>query len=94
MGIRLHVLLHPKQILRWTMLSPVSTDVPKGHLPVYVGENENMKKRYIVPVSYLNKPTFQSMLRKAEEEFGYDHPMGKLTIPCNEETFINLTSQF
>ncbi|CAI0380815.1 unnamed protein product [Linum tenue] len=28
----------------------------------------------------------------AEEEFGFDHPMGGLTIPCREETFISVTS--
>ncbi|KAF2563422.1 hypothetical protein F2Q70_00014461 [Brassica cretica] len=30
---------------------------------------------------------------KSEEEFGFDHPMGGLTIPCPDDTFINVTSQ-
>ncbi|CAN0902453.1 Auxin-responsive protein SAUR20 [Linum grandiflorum] len=30
----------------------------------------------------------------AEEEFGFDHPMGGLTIPCSEETFVSITSSF
>jgi|UniRef100_B9HRC8 SAUR family protein len=30
--------------------------------------------------SYLNQPTFQDLLVQAEEEFGYVHPMGGLTI--------------
>ncbi|KAK6143406.1 hypothetical protein DH2020_023754 [Rehmannia glutinosa] len=55
-------------------------DVPKGHFAVYVGEN---RSRYIVPISFLSHPEFQCLLRRAEEEFGFDHEMG-LTIPCEE----------
>ncbi|KAK9155583.1 hypothetical protein Sjap_003063 [Stephania japonica] len=67
------------------------SSVPKGHLAVYIGEIE--KKRFVVPVSYLNHPSFQELLSSAEEEFGFSHPMGGLTIPCKESTFINLTSR-
>ncbi|XP_031092937.1 auxin-responsive protein SAUR50-like [Ipomoea triloba] len=63
-------------------------DVPKGHFVVYVGEN---RSRYIVPISFLTRPEFQSLLRRAEEEFGFDHDMG-LTIPCDEDFFESLTS--
>ncbi|KAK7409783.1 hypothetical protein VNO78_00096 [Psophocarpus tetragonolobus] len=63
-------------------------DVPKGHFAVYVGEN---RTRYIVPISFLTHPEFQSLLRQAEEEFGFDHDMG-LTIPCQEVVFRSLTS--
>ncbi|KAI3447969.1 hypothetical protein Pfo_004634 [Paulownia fortunei] len=65
------------------------TDVPKGHLAVYVGEIE--KKRFIIPVSYLNHPSFQDLLCQAEEEFGFHHPMGGITIPCSEDLFNDLT---
>ncbi|GLT70772.1 hypothetical protein SLA2020_428320 [Shorea laevis] len=58
---------------------------------IYVGESE--KKRFVVPVSFLNQPSFQQLLGKAEEEFGFDHPMGGLTIPCSEDIFIDLTSR-
>ncbi|XP_020877808.1 auxin-responsive protein SAUR24-like [Arabidopsis lyrata subsp. lyrata] len=66
---------------------------PKGFLAVYVGENLVQKKRYLVPISYLNQSSFQALLSKSEEEFGFDHPMGGLTIPCPEDTFINVTSR-
>jgi len=49
-------------------------------------------KRFMIPISYLNKPSFQDLLSKVEEEFGYDHPMGGLTIPCSEEIFHRITS--
>nr|AMQ09564.1 small auxin up regulated protein [Boehmeria nivea] len=66
--------------------------VPKGYFAVYVGEDR--EKRYVVPMSYLNEPAFQELLSMAEEEYGYEHPMGGLTIPCREDMFIDLISQF
>nr|GMC78299.1 auxin-responsive protein SAUR50-like [Ipomoea batatas] len=63
-------------------------DVPKGHFAVYVGEN---RSRYIVPISFLDHPQFQCLLRRAEEEFGFHHQMG-ITIPCDEMAFRSLTA--
>nr|DAD47018.1 TPA_asm: hypothetical protein HUJ06_016955 [Nelumbo nucifera] len=95
MGFRFPGLLHTKEILRHSLsggrnqsLWSTTANVPKGHLAVYVGEAE--KRRFVIPVSYLNHPSFQELLRQAEEEFGFDHPMGGLTIPCKEDTFIHL----
>ncbi|XP_051145309.1 protein SMALL AUXIN UP-REGULATED RNA 16-like [Andrographis paniculata] len=64
-------------------------DVPKGHFAVYVGEN---RTRYIVPISVLSVPEFQWLLRQAEEEYGFHHETGRLTIPCEETVFETLTS--
>ncbi|MED6136592.1 hypothetical protein PIB30_057476 [Stylosanthes scabra] len=64
-------------------------EVSKGYLAVYVGEK---MKRFIIPISYLNQPSFQDLLSKAEEEFGYAPPMGGLTIPCTEDLFCNIIS--
>ncbi|KAJ9704300.1 hypothetical protein PVL29_002728 [Vitis rotundifolia] len=89
MAIRFQRIIPAKQILRRILPSPESTSVPKGYVPVYVGETQ--KKRFVIPISYLKHPSFQSLLRQAEEEFGFDHPLGGLTIPCREEAFINLT---
>lgn len=98
MGIRLPFLvLQAKQIFKSTSTpqfhsgSKQSNNVPKGHIAVYVGELQ--KKRFVVPISYLNHPTFLDLLNRVEEEFGYNHPMGGLTIPCKEDAFINITSQ-
>ncbi|KAM3291834.1 hypothetical protein P3S67_020123 [Capsicum chacoense] len=71
--------------------SSTSLDVPKGHFAVYVGEKQ---KRFVIPISYLNQPSFQDLLSQAEEEFGFNHPMGGVTIPCSEDIFIGITSQF
>ncbi|KAJ0433791.1 putative small auxin-up RNA [Helianthus annuus] len=66
------------------------SDVPKGHLVVYVGENQ--KRRFVIPMSLLEQPMFQDLLRQSEEEFGFDHPMGGLTISCQEDAFFQLTA--
>ncbi|QHO00768.1 hypothetical protein S83_042649 [Arachis hypogaea] len=66
------------------------TNVPKGYLAVYVGDK---MRRFVIPVCYLNQSSFQELLNQAEEEFGYDHPTGGLTIPCSEDEFLSLTSQ-
>ncbi|KAG5007920.1 hypothetical protein JHK82_025849 [Glycine max] len=70
-------------------VSSKTVDVPKGYLAAYVGDK---MKRFVIPVSYLNQPSFQELLSQAEEEFGYDHPMGGLTIPCSEDVFQHITS--
>nr|XP_043607122.1 auxin-responsive protein SAUR21-like [Erigeron canadensis] len=82
------IVANAKQLIK---LNNKNQDVPKGYLAVYVGEVQ--RKRFVVPLSYLDQPLFQDMLRRSEEEFGFNHPMGGLTIPCREEAFIHLTSQ-
>lgn len=94
MAIRQSAVANAKQALWRSLLigregAPPRT--PKGHLVAYVGEAE--KKRYVVPITYLNQPLFRDLLSRVEEEFGYDHPMGGLTIPCSEDAFVDLISQ-
>ena len=83
MGFRL------PSIRRATQAASKGGVVPKGYLAVYVGEK---MKRFIIPIAHLNQPSFQNLLIKAEEEFGYDHPMGGLTIPCREDVFLDIIS--
>ena len=89
MGFRFPGVVHTKQLIQKSFFN--TKDVPKGFLAVYVREKRKMK-RFVIPVSYLNQPSFQDLLSQSEEEFGFDHPMGGLTIPCTEDTFINLIS--
>ncbi|XP_062082800.1 auxin-induced protein 15A-like [Humulus lupulus] len=88
MGFRFPGVVQAKQLIQRSFSS--AKDVPKGYLAVYVGENK--MTRFVIPISYLNHPSFQELLCQAEEEFGFDHPMGALTIPCSEDAFINLVS--
>ncbi|XP_002312991.2 auxin-responsive protein SAUR15 [Populus trichocarpa] len=88
MGIRL---FNAKQVVRRILLSgEESSNVPKGHFVVYVGETQ---KRCVVPISYLKNPSFQKLLRHVEEEYGFNHPMGGLTIPCSEQLSASAASQ-
>ncbi|CAI9299392.1 unnamed protein product [Lactuca saligna] len=93
MGIRMPRIIQAKQILQRSLSIATrksTMDLPKGYFAVYVGEQE--KKRFVIPVSLLRQPSFQDLLHQAEDEFGYDHPMGGLTIPCSEHTFFDLTN--
>ncbi|KHN11768.1 Auxin-induced protein 10A5 [Glycine soja] len=73
-----------------TQAASKRVEVPKGYLAVYVGDK---MRRFMIPVSYLNQPSFQELLNQAEEEFGYDHSTGGLTILCEEDEFLNVTSR-
>ncbi|BAF22782.1 auxin-induced protein 15A [Oryza sativa Japonica Group] len=60
-----------------------AADVPRGHFAVYVGER---RKRFVIPTAYLKHPSFVLLLKRVEEEFGFDcHRCGGLTIPCATE---------
>ncbi|KAL5856025.1 hypothetical protein ACOSQ3_005860 [Xanthoceras sorbifolium] len=95
MGFRLPRIVQAKKLLRQSSFnasqSSTTATVPKGHLAVYVGESQ--RKRFLIPVSFLNHTSFQDLLSQAEEEFGFDHPMGGLTIPCTEYIFVDLISR-
>ncbi|KAJ4716703.1 Auxin-responsive protein [Melia azedarach] len=93
MGLRIQsVILNAKKILKKQHVHCTNQpDVPKGHIPVYVGLIE--RKKFVVPISYLNHHLFGDLLKRAEEEFGFDQPTGGLTIPCKEGTFIEVTSR-
>ncbi|PRQ18838.1 putative small auxin-up RNA [Rosa chinensis] len=90
MGFRLPGISNTKRSLTPFQTVSKTSDIPKGYFVVYVGENQ--KKRFVVPILYLNQPLFQDLLSQAKEEFGYHHPMGGITIPCSEDTFLDLTS--
>ncbi|PWA81190.1 hypothetical protein CTI12_AA189550 [Artemisia annua] len=93
MAILMPRIIQAKKILKRSFSNGSSTEflaIPKGFFAVYVGEEE--KTRFVVPVSLLSQPAFQELLQQAEEEFGYNHPMGGLTIPCSEDVFTDLAS--
>ncbi|KAF8400179.1 hypothetical protein HHK36_013475 [Tetracentron sinense] len=52
--------------------------IPSGSLAVYVGPE---RRRFVIPTRYLNLPIFVSLLKKAEEEFGFQSD-GGLVLPC------------
>ncbi|KAK2392913.1 auxin-responsive protein SAUR21 [Trifolium repens] len=66
MGIRLpFMVLHANKIFKSSsqhLHSRNHSNVPKGHVAVYVGESQ--KKRFVVPISYLNHPSFLDLLNR------------------------------
>lgn len=77
-------------------LEDIPRDVPKGHVAVYVGEGEGEgegegRARYVVHISVLGHPLFQSLLDQAAEVFEFS-PTAKLRIPCSEAVFLSILS--
>ncbi|XVF00958.1 hypothetical protein REPUB_Repub04eG0047100 [Reevesia pubescens] len=75
MGIRL---VRAKQKLQRILLVRIGNalateNVPKSDIAVYVGEGK--RKRFVIPISCLNHPLFQDLSKRAEEDFGFNHPM-------------------
>ncbi|ESQ27576.1 hypothetical protein EUTSA_v10019286mg [Eutrema salsugineum] len=62
----------------------VPSDVPSGHVAVYVGSN---CRRFVVRATYLNHPVLRNLLVQAEEEFGFVN-QGPLVFPCEESVFV------
>ena len=58
-------------------------DVRGGYLAVYAGKEEELLERFVIPVAYLDHPLFLKLLHNAEEEFGFNYPNARLTLPCD-----------
>lgn len=70
--------------------SSSSSRTPKGHFVVYVGAKKNLE-RFVVPTRFLKSPSFQKLLEKAAEEFGYAEAYrNKIVLPCDVSTFRSL----
>ncbi|KAJ3672453.1 hypothetical protein LUZ60_007174 [Juncus effusus] len=78
MGVHLHLKHNRKE--------ETSNVPPKGCMAIRVGTGEEEPQKFVVPVLYLNHPLFVSLLKEAEEEYGFEHK-GAITIPCHVEYF-------
>ncbi|CAN0865206.1 Auxin-responsive protein SAUR32 [Linum grandiflorum] len=67
----------------------------KGCIAVQVGleeEDQAIRRKFVIPISYLYHPLFKSLLDKAYEVFGY-HVAGPLRLPCSVDDFLHLRWQ-
>ncbi|KAK9755581.1 hypothetical protein RND81_01G036100 [Saponaria officinalis] len=81
--MKLQRCIHLSQAVR-----PITSDgdglVPKGHFAVLAGNGEEEQKRFVVELRYLKNQAVLKLLRKAEEEFGFEHE-GALVVPCRPD---------
>ncbi|KAE8126168.1 hypothetical protein FH972_020912 [Carpinus fangiana] len=59
---------------------------PKGHFVVYVGKE---LRRFVIPLSFLKNPTFQQLLQKAADEYGFESQKS-IILPCDELAFLRI----
>ncbi|KAE8690342.1 Auxin-responsive protein SAUR71 [Hibiscus syriacus] len=83
-----HIVRLRQMLLRWrnkTLKSTgrIQSDVPAGHVAVYVGTS---CRRFVVRLTYLSHPVFKKLLVQVEEEYGFSN-QGPLSIPCDESVF-------
>ncbi|XP_047312953.1 uncharacterized protein LOC124916270 [Impatiens glandulifera] len=70
----------------------VPADVKEGHFAVFAATEEGEVKRFVVPLSYLEYAPFTRLLKKAEEEYGFDRD-GALTVPCHPTELERILSE-
>lgn len=75
--------------------------VKKGCVAVQVGlanqdqdQNQNQNqdyyfRRFVIPISYLYNPLFQTLLEKSSEIYDYQIT-GPLMLPCSPDNFLHL----
>ncbi|CAA0824712.1 Auxin-responsive protein SAUR32 [Striga hermonthica] len=51
--------------------------------------SEEERRRFVIPVAYVNHPLFARLLGEAEEEYGFEQE-GPINIPCHVEEFCHV----
>ncbi|TMW84027.1 hypothetical protein EJD97_000213 [Solanum chilense] len=62
----------------------VPYDVKEGHFAIFAVNTKEERKRFILELNWLKNPIFMSLLKLAEEEYGF-RQKGVLEIPCSHE---------
>lgn len=92
MGFLFTSIVHAKLLIQKPFTS--TKDIPKGFLAFYVGDESRMK-RFVIPVAYLNQPSFQDFLSRAEEEYDSIIQWGLSQfpgLPWSQDAFIDIVS--
>ncbi|KAG5582997.1 hypothetical protein H5410_053624 [Solanum commersonii] len=70
----------------------VPYDVKEGHFAIFAVNAKEERKRFILELNWLKNLTFLSLLKLAEEEYGF-RQKGVLEIPCSHEELDKLILQ-
>ncbi|KAI3842309.1 hypothetical protein MKW98_026099 [Papaver atlanticum] len=62
--------------------------VPRRCVAILVGQKQ---ERFVILVTYLNHPKFMSLLKEAEEVYGFRHK-SNIILPCDVDEFLNVQS--
>ncbi|OIV92508.1 hypothetical protein TanjilG_02271 [Lupinus angustifolius] len=74
---------HPRRFRRNHKIRHSSSDVPEGHVPIYVGDE---MERFVVSTELFHHPIFVKLLNQSAQEYGYEHK-GVLRLPCHVIVF-------
>ncbi|XP_066343100.1 auxin-responsive protein SAUR21-like [Miscanthus floridulus] len=80
-----------RTLRRWRSRASDDDDaaaVPAGHVAVSV--QGAAPRRFVVRVAHLSHPAFLELLRLAEEEYGFPAAPGPITLPCDEDRFLDV----
>ncbi|URE36463.1 Auxin responsive protein [Musa troglodytarum] len=64
----------------------VEDKVPRGHVPVLVGEEDGPVQRFVVNLRLFGDPCMAALLDLGAQRFGH-HQQGVLRIPCDVDRF-------
>ncbi|KAE9590523.1 hypothetical protein Lal_00023346 [Lupinus albus] len=74
---------HPRRFRRLQKNRRSSSDVPAGHVPIYVGDE---MERFVVSTELFHHPIFVKLLNQSAQEYGYEQK-GVLRLPCHVIVF-------
>lgn len=76
----------PSSLRRHSTFGKLPSDIPQGCLAVYV---DTERRRYVISTNFLTHALFKQLLKKSEEEFGFDYE-GGLNVACKSSFFEHL----
>ncbi|CAL0310253.1 unnamed protein product [Lupinus luteus] len=74
---------HSRRSRRSHKIRHPSSDVPEGHVPIYVGDE---MERFVVSTELFQHPIFVKLLNQSAQEYGYEQK-GVLRLPCHVIVF-------
>ncbi|CAM6094162.1 unnamed protein product [Calypogeia fissa] len=75
-----------RSVRRHSTFGKLPSDIPQGCLAVYVGME---RRRYVISADFLTHTLFKQLLKRSEEEFGFEYE-GGLNVACNSAFFEHL----